>query len=418
MRIAAFNALLIVAGLALIAAAGEMYFRMSVPYGFIFSPKDFSGGNSWRFVPNVGMMPEPNSEARYTDHRGYWMIARSNSLGFLDRELISPGRAAESCHIAFIGDSFAEGKEVAIADKAQVKLEERAARDLPHLDVTTSAFGLSATGQINQLAFYDEYAQHLRPKVLALVFGNNDFSDNSTILDAIDSGLDPDHMPWVTAEKGTDGALELRPPDPDYEKFRLPPRPGQAQTDISAIERAKNQASKHSYFAQWLGNTIRWTFPNQMQTLKSQHVTWKAEQLSRRPRYSKILQGWPPSGYTYISQGFRESNMPPVFEDALEYTKFGLERFKRRAERDDAKLVILAVHRMKMWGGGSSFNRLTAIADELGIPVIDQHEYIIRMGAKPKDAQLKYDIHWGKNGHKWAAEALLEWLKDNQDVCD
>ena len=112
---------------------------------------------------------------------------------------------------------------------------------------------------------------------------------------------------------------------------------------------------------------------------------------------------------------FAEIDLPPVAEDALEYTKFGLEQFKRRADRDGANLVILSTHRMKMYRN-KYFDHLAAIADELDIPVIDQHDYIIRMGAEPIDAQYKHDTHWDKDGHQWAAEALLEWLKYNQEV--
>ncbi len=50
--------------------------------------------------------------------------------------------------------------------------EALAVRQVPHLDVTTSAFSVTGTGQINQLAFYDEYARRLNPKL-------NDFADNS-----------------------------------------------------------------------------------------------------------------------------------------------------------------------------------------------------------------------------------------------
>ena len=48
---------------------------------------------------------------------------------------------------------------------------------------------------------------------------------------------------------------------------------------------------------------------------------------------------------------------------------------------------------------------------ELDIPVIDQHDYIISAGAVSTDAKFKHDWHWNKDGHRWAAEALLEWLK-------
>lgn len=35
-----------------------------------------------------------------------------------------------------------------------------------------------------------------------------------------------------------------------------------------------------------------------------------------------------------------------------------------------------------------------------------------------EDAHWRHDTHWNIAGHRWAAEALLEWLKDNEDVCD
>ena len=114
---------------------------------------------------------------------------------------------------------------------------------------------------------------------------------------------------------------------------------------------------------------------------------------------------------------FKKSELPPIFEEAVANTKFGLEQFKRRAERDGAELVILAVHRTKV-DGNLPFDRLTAMAEELGIPVIEQYDYIIGIGANPMSAARKHNGHWNEDGHRWAAEALLEWLRDNQDACD
>ena len=434
-RTAAFNALLIIAGLAVIAVAGEMYFRVSVPYGFDANPKDF-GYHTWkgRFVQNVGNVTAPNQEIRYSNHLDFWTITQVNSLGFLDREPVSPERASESCHIALIGDSFVVGKEVPIAAKAQVKLEELAARELPHLDVTTSAFGRGSFGQINQLAFYDEYARHLRPKVVALVFINNDFGDNSPIISALRWGTDPEHMPMVTAAIGTVRAPELRPPDPDYGAFKLPWPPIRERSFYEAfVRRAEDpvlyqggtyhhfskwewEAVKHSYFAKWLDAKIEMMF-YEVAPHPRELMLWRAELLRRQPRYAALLQEWTPSGYRHIDSTFAEIDMPPVFEDALAYTEFGLEEFKRRADRDGARLVILASHSAKLYGN-LLFDRLSAIAEDLEIPVVDQHEYIVSIGADPRNAEFKHDFHWNEDGHRWAAEALLEWIRDNQSVCD
>ena len=421
-RAAALNALLIAGELALIAVAGEVYFRVSAPYGFAANPKDFVGHTTPpRFVPNVGLMLDPNSEVRSSNHLDFWTITRTNSLGFLDREPINPERAAESCHIALIGDSFVQADQVAIADKTQVKLEEISDYELPHLDVTTSAFGYPALGQINQLAFYDEYARHLSPKVVALVFVNNDFRNNSNVLTALRNRMDPEHLPMVTAAKGADGALELRPPDPDYEAFRLPP-PNRAQTPnddnnaVKLVRRANAEIVKYSYFARWLGIKVKSMFTENTENAHRSILIWNAELISRQPRYSTLLQGWTPTTYGNMSAPFGKSDLPPVFEDAVAYTKFGLEQFKQRADRDGAKLVILATHSLRGFGD-LAFDRLNAMAGELDVSVIDQRDYIVRIGAEPRGANFRHDSHWNEDGHRWAAEALLEWLRDNQDVC-
>ena len=46
-------------------------------------------------------------------------------------------------------------------------------------DITTSAFGMSDTGQIAQLPYYDEFARHLHPKLVVLVFVENDLYENA-----------------------------------------------------------------------------------------------------------------------------------------------------------------------------------------------------------------------------------------------
>ena len=46
----------------------------------------------------------------------------------------------------------------------RVRLEALATRELPDLDIATSAFGFGGSGLIVQLPFYDEHARRLRPE--------------------------------------------------------------------------------------------------------------------------------------------------------------------------------------------------------------------------------------------------------------
>ena len=41
-----------------------------------------------------------------------------------------------------------------------------------------------------------------------------------------------------------------------------------------------------------------------------------------------------------------------------------------------------------------------------------------KRGAGLRDARWAHDGHWNPAGYQWAAEAMLEYLKRNRDVCE
>ncbi len=398
LRLLSWNALFLAAGLTLIASAAEIWLRIKTPF--------MGSSRPVRFLPKVGLIGKPNAEIRWTNRLDFWIVSRNNSLGFLDREPIGPERAAASCHVAIVGDSFVEASQVPIADKFQVRLEDLAARKLPDLDITASAFGRNGTGQLNQLPFYDEFARRLRPKLLALVFVLNDFADNSPFLDSLYSGHYPDRIPWVSAERNANGTIRLRPPHPDGQ-YGLPlPDP------YPLYMRVLRRMTWFSYFANWLDAKINALFPPDPHPV----MIARAELLSLRPRYASLLAGWQPTTRGSIDEMFAAKDLPPVFEEALDFMAFALDQFKERADRDGVSLVILSTHTMGT-RGHPAFERMKTMAEARGIPVIDQYDYILRQGADPEDARWAHDDHWNADGHRWAAEALLEYLQRNPAVC-
>ena len=398
LRLVRWNALLLVLGAALIAMAGEAYFRLTTPFMISSMP--------WEFVPNVGRLRPPNTEIRSTNLLDFWTVSRTNSLGFLDREPPSPERAAATCHISMIGDSFVEAKEVPIHDKFQVRLEELAADELPHLNITTSAFGLGGLGQVQQLPFYDEYARLLHPKLLVLVFVSNDFTDNAPVLRALKlGGGSEEQLLEPTVRRRSDGKLELSLPQA--------PLPSSSRTRPSWAARAMEEAVDRSWLLHWLREKKRALSPRD-----ANHTFIRdLEALRRQPDYAALLEGWRPTTHPSMRGIFNRRDLPPIFEDALQYTRFALEQFRQRADRDDAKLVILVTHMLKTHGT-LVFGRLSEMAATLDIPVIDQGDYILRQGAKLSDAQWPHDGHWNPAGHRWAAEALLEHIKEHPAICD
>ena len=376
-----------------------------------------------RFVDEVGFIREPNAEVRFADWESdNFVVSRANSLGFLDREPVSAERAAAGCHIAFIGDSFVEAREVPIADKFHVRLEYMAARELPHLDVTTQAYGIGNTGQINQLPFYDEYARRLNPTLLVLVFYQNDFINNSVALQSLDYGTDPDRMPYMTAQMDARGDIALRPPNPEFSRFLMPRPPIPWHQRIWVWNRLVGV----SYFAKWLDMRKGWAVKivdavrdriSAPGGNESQVVAAWAAMIAERPCCTSLLEGWQPARWQTESQ-FTKEHPPPVFEEALEYTAFGIDEFKRRADRDGARLIILSATKDVGTRGDPLFDRLSAIAEARGIPIISDYDYVVSRGYVDQDGLWSFDRHWNAVGHQWVAEAVLEWLKANQDVCE
>ena len=411
LRLVGWNALWLVLGLASVGLVAEVWLRSSTPFVGV--------RYQHAFVPNVGLLLRPNTEVRWTNGFDFWTISHTNSLGFLDRAPPNPEHARESCHIAIVGDSFVEAKEVPIADKLQVQLEELAARQLPHLDVTTSAFGKSATGQINQLPFYDEYVRRLRPKMLALVFVPNDYANNLPLWRTLRKGWHPDHLLWVSAARTEDGGFRLRPPDPHYQQFRLPWHPTFSERATVAGAYLEKAVS-YSLLLDRLRRKYDLHFSQRKNRLREAH--WR-EWLRRNPAYAPLLEGLEELGGLASLGGRKpkctqllvEGRSPPICNEAFAFTAFGLDEFRKRAERDGVALVILASHVMAQNDGALVLKKL---AGERGIPVIDQSDVIRRAGAAGADAQWAHDYHWNPAGHRWAAQALLEYLERNQWICD
>ena len=391
LRIIGWNLLFILAGLLVIGVAGETYFRLNARFGYdrINLADQIA---YWRFVPGVGLLRQPQIDLVFSNGLNVWTVQRANSLGFLDREPIDPERAAESCHITIIGDSFVEGREVYISDKMQVRLEEIAAREAPHLDVTTSAFGFSGTGQVNQLPFYDRYAKRMSPDMIVLVFVSNDPRDNSAARYALTPGYVPDRLPYGHAVSDGYGGVIWVPPAVDFSD----PLFSRGTESLNSWSRSViYRVASLSYFMRQL--YIR----------------------TERIGSSFKLHRWflpPETAYKRYRDHTRIMKETMTTHDDIEmwgFTSFGLEQFKRRADHDGAALMILTNYDVGEESAGYPvFDSLSMIAQSLGIPVVSQKDYIIQHGGDIHDAHLMINYHWNPTGHRWAAEAVWEYIEE------
>ena len=403
--------------------AGETWLRLTKPFMFVSHQREFVAG--------VGPMFVPGSEARLTDARFFWTVSRANAWGFLDRPPVpaprpNPDPATATpprCHVALIGDSFLVARQVPIAEKVHVRLEAELAAKVAQLRVTTSAFGLSSTGQINQLPLYDRYARRLAPGALVLVFVGNDFADNSATLSALRArgpqGGDPRRQPWLTAARDGHGGFVLRPP----QHPGLGQRRGTTASEPATLlgswlgwlpEGAREPLLRNirrSWLVEWLRVRLRQNAEHErnaawdLRAGRSDLLLW--------PDHGRLLEAGPITEADLSGRAFAGDPLAPIYQEALALTGFGLDEFQARAERDGAKLLILATQDVKRHGE-RVFTRLAALAAARGIPVIDQSHYIERQGASPADAHWPTDGHWNAAGHRWAAEALAEHFAQHE----
>lgn len=396
---------------AALAAVGgtELYFRLALPYMTAEPP--------YALVPGVGRVFRPGADVWARERRDRRFVARANGLGFLDREPGDLRRADESCRIAVLGGAFVEAREIPLANKFHVHLETLAAAAAPGLDIAASAYGIAEAGPIAQLAYYDAYARRTNPEVLVLVYERPDLYRNAPLNWALRRGHDPDRYPHVTALQARDGTMTLRPPGTDSPRLRdarmaripAPPDPWPTR----AIETLAPYSRLATYIAART-ELPRARLPDGHKRL--QRARW-IELLRQRPHYDWILPA--PAireEGSLVAAPPRKMDRPRYREYTFAFTAFALDRFKARAARDGAALVVLAT--WDAWGPHDPVLKLRALARERGIPVLHQGDYDYVGGVFPTDARFTLDPGVRSAArHRRAAEALLAWLAGNPHVC-
>ena len=364
-------------------------------------------------------MFKPHAEVRQTNQQDFWTISRTNRLGFLDRAPPSAARASAACHVAILGDSFVEASEVAIEEKIQVRFEALAAKRRPELDIVATGFGRAATGQIAQLALYDEYVRPLAPKLVVLVFVANDLLDNFSPLRALKDDLPPERARFQAAVRRPDGSFRLMPPSADFLRFRVRAYTwrwtllGLKSEDGNTLaDRLADRASRHSWFIEWLGTVaLRERRPTRERV---RELLREAPDVARYWQDVSWLEGM--AADERLQDLFRRPKLPPAVAAGLDYTAFGLAEFQRRAKRDGLALVLLATETVGA-EGTPLFDRLLRLADEADIDVVSLQDHIRRQGAAIKEARWPHDQHWSPTGHRWAAEALFDYMRRNPALC-
>ena len=141
----------------------------------------------------------------------------------------------------------------------------------------------------------------------------------------------------------------------------------------------------------------------------------KLRQMS--PEYKEKLEDWNPNRTEAARLDFvfyQTGQLPRAFEEAVQLTSCSFAEWKRLAAEGGLPLVAVVVAAMRGYQPAieqnGQFQRIFRILEELNIPLLDLYPEFIKRG-NMADAHFKFDGHWTPTGHKWAAEAIFEYLK-------
>jgi hypothetical protein len=402
---------LAIVGLTLLACLGvaEVYFRATMPFATARWPS--------RFDPGLGFLFVPGAEVRWTNGVDFWVRERANEFGFLDRAPLGP-KPPGTCRVVLVGDSFVEAAQVPIARKVQVALEELARQGPDAMELDSAAIGYSGTGQAAQLPLFERFGRDLRPDVVVLVFVSNDFANNSAILESFTQGWHPRHSPRLFfVPDPLSGEFVRQEIDPDWRAHVFaPPPPAGASALLDVADRALRTAS---YLYVFVNGHWRARFPAARGIgIYEARARW----LASLPEYETALKGWEERRGAWADAAFFEPGpLPAILQEALGATEAALRAYAALAREDGFRLVVLGSHSMRdpsrREGESSQVERLRAILDRLDIPYIDQLAHIRAADGRPEDAQFSRDGHWSAQGHRWAAEAILTWVRTNALHC-
>lgn len=137
----------------------------------LLRPQPLDAAYVW---PDGTLRHVPSFRYTYT-RRDFSSVVSYNALGLRGRD-VAPTPAPGSLRLAFLGDSFVEGKQVGDEDVLTARLERLAADRGRRLEVVNAGVGGYGTG--DELLLWERAIAPLRPAVVLVGFFANDVRNN------------------------------------------------------------------------------------------------------------------------------------------------------------------------------------------------------------------------------------------------
>jgi hypothetical protein len=363
---------IVIAALMLVVlyAAAEAWLRYRIPFT--------SSQGQGRHDAVAGNLFMPGAEVHATNHAEYWVRAKANSLGFLDREPAIP-KPPGTFRVLLLGDSFVEAVQVPLEKKVQVVLEGGLRKAYPSRAIDVVAMGYSGIGQSGEISFYEAYGKRLQPDLVIVLAVNNDFANNSAVLEAIRYGWHPRRPPVMffdaDLQSGSVGRVEI---DPQWQEHMVHAPGADLVTDFA----------------------VRTTL------------------LRRDPHLARLLAGWQPpqrgESFLNVEALFCTSSQLPVVRHADANTRHAFRHLAELGRRDGFKVLVVAAENVTTICQEMShpadglLRRLRAATDAADLELLDLYPAFAASG---ESWRFRLDRHWNEVGHARAAAAIARHLQ-------
>lgn len=147
----------------------EVFLRIFLPQAML--PR-FVTGTEWGIRGNI-----PNSEYRHQTPE-VDVTLKINALGMRDDRFFDATPPANTCRIAFLGDSYFMGYEADLEDTMAFLLEQRLAKEGYRTQVLN--FAVSGFSTAEMIIQFEEQARRFKPDITVFQIHGSDFGENAT----------------------------------------------------------------------------------------------------------------------------------------------------------------------------------------------------------------------------------------------
>lgn len=309
------NVLLYCGSIAICLVVLEGYFRLTRPV---------SAWPGFRFIDKVGIVYDNK-------------VPGLNSMGFYDIER-SKEKPDGVFRVLLLGDSFVDNQPVARY------LQDELISQSGKRDIEVIPMGISDTGTVNQLVWYQEFGRQFKPDVVIVLFVPNDFANNSNVLEGVRLRFAPyaPGCPFFLKENGQIKPIPLRP---DWEKNILAELPSHPSQGILRLpEKNIDSILDSSALYQFVRNKIFALDKESLYHRFDGEYAYRICQLKQYPEIAESLKGWNyPKDLDMDAMFLADGNsIPQVFHDAIDYTAHALSEFKTLSQVDGFDFFYLS----------------------------------------------------------------------------